>query len=78
MASRKQREAARKNIKKARAKWMSMSHKARKKAMPSRPYRVHTKEWHDLVRILKRKGTVKNPQAVANAKLGPRGYLKRR
>ena len=32
----KQRAAARRNIKKARKKWMSMSAKARRKAMPAR------------------------------------------
>lgn len=36
MASRKQRAAARKNIKKARKKWMSMSPRQRRKAMPSK------------------------------------------
>jgi len=36
MASLKQKAAARKNIKKARKKWMRMSEKARRKAMPPR------------------------------------------
>jgi len=36
MTSAKQRAAARKNIKKARKKWMSMSPRQRRKAMPNR------------------------------------------
>jgi len=78
MATRKQIIAARRNIKKARAKWMSMSHKARKKAMPSRPYKVHTKKWHEMVRALRKKGKVKSPEAVATYRLGKKAFLKRR
>lgn len=78
MVSLKQKTAARKNLKKARKKWMKMSHKARKAAMPSRPYKVHTKRWHNMVRKLRREGKVKSPEAVATAKLGPKSFLKRR
>ena len=78
MASTKQRKAARKNIKKAEKAWESMSHAERVKAAPSRPYRVHTKKWERLVRDLKRKGTVRSPEAVATATLGPASFLKHR
>ena len=36
MVSQKQRAAAKRNLKKARAKWKRMSHGARKRAMPNR------------------------------------------
>lgn len=78
MASRKQIASARRNIKKARKAWMSMSHAERKKKMPGRPYRVHTKRWHELVRALRRKGNVRNPESVATFKLGAKSFLHRK
>lgn len=77
MVSRKQRLAAKRNIKKARLKWMRMSKKARKKAMPSRSYKVHTKKWDRLVKKLRRKKGIKTPEALATRILGPRAFLKK-
>ena len=78
MTSRRKIIVARRNVIKARRAWIKMSHAKRKKRMPSRPYRVHTKRWHDMVNALKRKGNIKNPEAVATWKLGPKAFLKRR
>lgn len=78
MSSRRQKAAAKKNVKKASAKWKSMSPKARAKAMPSRPYKTHTKLWNRLVKALRKEGKVKSPEAVATWKLGEKSFLKRK
>jgi len=73
MASRKQRAAARRNIKKARKKWMSMSSRARKRAMPG-PYKATKAKARSRViryRMKKVKGHL--IQIRVHKKRGPRG-----
>lgn len=37
---------------------------------------IHTKKWHEMVKAIKKKGGARNPEAVANARLGPKAFKK--